>query len=246
MANFRPFKAYILSTLDELIQCYHLTGPFIDIGCGRGDVAEHLARRGWSGKAIDVSPNVVKVAQAALRVYPSVQVSLESLESQTGNLFSTALMFDILEHTTDDRAALGAVAAIQPSGAALVSTVPSNPDREWRWDDDVYGHIRRYRPEDLAQLLMSSGYQVVEMWDISFPILWILRRGFTALKRPTTLSDSSWERTKHSALMDAWDLGFLSKILSYTPMWKPVYALQRRFRHRPERGNEIMVLAWRV
>lgn len=246
MANFPPFKEYILSTLDEFIGCFHLTGPFIDIGCGRGDVAEHLACQGWSGKAIDVSPETVKVAQIALHAHPSVQVSCESLESQTGNLFSTAVMFDTLEHIPDDRAALAAVAAIQPSGAALVSTVPSNPDREWRWDDDAYGHIRRYRPEDLGQLLMSSGYQVVEMWDISFPIFWILRRGFTALKRPTISPVSSWERTEHSALMDAWDLGFLSKILSYTPMWKPVYALQRRFRSRPERGNEIMVLAWRV
>lgn len=246
MANFPPFKAYILLTLDELIRSFHLTDPFIDIGCGQGDVAVHLARLGWSGKAIDVSPDVVKVARAALQPYPSVQVSLESLESQTGNLFRTAVMFDTLEHISDDRAALAAVAAIQPAGAALVSTVPSNPDREWRWDDDAYGHIRRYRPEDLSRLLMSCGYHVSRMWDISFPVFWTLRRGFTALKRPASLSVSSWERTKHSALMDAWDLGFLSKMMSYTPMWKPVYALQRRFRHRPERGNEIMVLARRV
>jgi SAM-dependent methyltransferase len=246
MANFPPFKTYILSTLDEFIRCYQLTGPFIDIGCGRGDVAEHLARRGWSGKAIDISSDVVRVAQAALQSFPSVQVSHESLESQTGDLFSTAVMFDILEHIPDDRAALAAVATIQPSGAALVSTVPSNPDSEWRWDDDLYGHIRRYRPEDLTRLLLSSGYQVIEMWDISFPIFWILRRGFTALKRSTTLSDSSWERTEHSALTNAWDLGFLSKTLSYTPMWEPVYALQRRFRHRPGCGNEVMVLARRV
>lgn len=246
MANFPPFKAYILSTLDEFVRCYQLTGPFIDIGCGLGDVAKHLALRGWSGKAIDVSPDVVGVAQAALHAFPSVQVSHESLESQAGELFSTAVMFDILEHIPDDRAALAAVATLQPPGAALISTVPSNPDSEWRWDDDVYGHLRRYRPEDLTQLLWSAGYQVIEMWDISFPVFWILRRGFTALKRPTTMSTSLWERTQHSALTDAWDLGIPSKMLSYSPMWKPVYALQRRFRHRLACGNEIMVLARRV
>jgi cyclopropane fatty-acyl-phospholipid synthase-like methyltransferase len=54
MANFPPYKAYIVSSLDELIELMPC-GPFLDFGCGRGDVALHSARRGWCGTALDSS-----------------------------------------------------------------------------------------------------------------------------------------------------------------------------------------------
>jgi len=243
VASFPPFKAYILATLDELIERHRLTGPFLDLGCGRGDVAVHLARRGWSGMAVDAAPVVRALASAALAAYPQVQVGAALPD---GERFNTVLLMDVLEHVADDRGTLLALAARQPPHGALVATVPSNQEREWRWDDEVYGHLRRYGPSACTAVLEAAGYRVVEMWDVSFPFFWLLRRGFTAIKRSPTVAGTPEERSARSATTEAWDLPVIGRLLSHPALWRPAFALQRRFRGRPERGAEMIVLARRV
>jgi hypothetical protein len=85
---------------------------------------------------------------------------------------------------------------------------------------------------------------VVERWEISFLVLWLLRRGFTAIKRTPSLFGTARERAELSSTIEAWNLGVLSDLLAYF-QWRLVFALQRRFRHRFDRGNELMVLALR-
>lgn len=45
MANFRPLKEYMFYCLGRCIAQYGLTGPFLEIGCGVGDVSAHLAAK---------------------------------------------------------------------------------------------------------------------------------------------------------------------------------------------------------
>jgi SAM-dependent methyltransferase len=241
MANFPPYKAYIVASLDELIELHALREPFLDFGCGRGDVALHLARRGWCGTAFDPSAEARALAEPTLAGHPRVRVT----GAIPAERFDTVVMLDVLEHL-DDRAALAAAAAVQPPGGALVITVPTHPEREWRWDDEVYGHLRRYRPDELPPLLAQAGYAVSTMWEISFPAFWLLRRGFTALKRRPAIAGTPTERTERSVTVDAWDMSIVSDVLSYTALWKPVFALQRRFRHDLRRGSEAMILARRT
>lgn len=245
MANFVPFKAYILSMLDELVSRHHLTGPFLDVGCGRGDVSVHLAQRGWPGKAIDSSTSAIPIARQALAHYPAVEVSRASLETQPDQRFNTILMLDVLEHIPDDSLALTHAARLQAPTDSIILTVPSNPDREWRWDDKFYGHVRRYRPAELQQLLSGCGYSVLELWDISFPFFWLLRRGFTRLKRPPTLEGTALQRTEGSSGANAWEMGWVSKAISAQWLWRPARAIQSQFRHQREWGCELMALARR-
>ena len=127
--------------LDRFIEQYGLHGPFLEIGCGRGDVSAYLAAKGWRGVAIDFSAVAVAQARANLRAFPHVKVSETPLAKVTGS-FDCIVMGDVLEHMEDDRAALQMIErALRPGGQLLIA-VPSNP-REWRWDDDFYGHFRR-------------------------------------------------------------------------------------------------------
>ncbi len=246
MANFVPFKDYILSRLDELVDRHHLTGPFLDVGCGRGDVSLHLAQRGWPGKAIDRSTTAIPIAQEALAAYPNVEVAHANLETEPDQSFNILVMLDVLEHIPDDRLALTNAARLQGPKGSIILTVPANPDREWRWDDDFYGHVRRYRPAELKQLLLECGYNTVEMWDISFPFFWVLRRGFTWVKRPPTLEGTAMERTEDSSGANAWDMGWISKAVSSRWLWGPALAIQSQFRHRLEWGCELIVLAQKI
>ena len=246
MANFIPFKAYILWILDEFIKMYEINGPFLDGGCGKGDVALHLAKKGWQGTAIDNSLHAVEVAKKLLQPFPQVQVNKSSIQEDQGKKYNLILLLDVIEHISDDQALLSAAANMENPGAYLIITVPSNPEREWRWDDDFYGHLRRYRPQELHLLLDSCGYQIAELWDISFPIFWLLRRGFTVLKQPPNIEDNPLIRTERSPFIDAWEMGRISDFLSNPIFWKPAFRVQKRFRNHLEKGHELAILAKRI
>jgi SAM-dependent methyltransferase len=245
VANFPPLKAYFLATIDDLIACHALRDPFLDVGGGCGDVGAHLAKRGWTGRVIDVSPAATALARQLLAAHPGVTVAQESLAQQEGRRFATVLALDVLEHLDDDLGALRVAATLQPPGGALIATVPTHQAREWRWDDELYGHLRRYEPDAFRALLDAAGYTVVEMWEVFFPIFWFMRRGFTTLRRPRPAPGAAWERTVRSVTVNAWEMGPLSRALAWTPLWRPLFALQRRYRPRIDRGCEIAVLARR-
>lgn len=244
MASFGPFKQHILGELDALADRHGLRGPFLDAGCGQGDVAAHLARRGWTGVALDVSDVAAVATGASLASVPGVAVVHADVAHFQGGPFPTVVMLDVIEHVDDDRALLDAVARLQAPGGHLVMTVPTHP-REWRWDDKVYGHLRRYEPDALRDLLRAAGYDVVAMWDITFPVLWAMRRAYTAIKRPPAIRGTAFDRTQASSGVRAWDMGVVSWLTQHLLPWRLLFAWIRRNRHRVGRGHEVILLARR-
>lgn len=245
MANFPPFKRYILYCLDRLSDAHGAKGPFLDVGCGIGDVSLHLATsKGWSGKAIDVSDAAIGRARDALAAQPGIAVERSLLEDVSGT-YETVVMLDVLEHLEDDERALRAVAArLAPGGHAFIG-VPSNPS-EWRWDDDVYGHVRRYRVADLTAKLRAAGLEPLTVIDITYPVFWAMRRAYTRLLRDRSVSSgSAWERTMASSGVNAWDdVPFGSFLTRGNGLWWLVYRVQHRFfRHRIHDGHEVLVVA---
>lgn len=244
MASFAPLNAYFVALLDELIARHGVTGPFLDLGCGSGYVAAHLARRGWTGRAVDDSPVARAAAQRALAGCTQVTVT-ETLPPPTAR-FGLVLLFDVLEHVADDAALLASAAARQPPGASVVLTVPTNAAREWRWDDDFYGHVRRYDLPALSATLRQAGYRPVTTWDVSFPVFWAARRIITALTSPPEITGSAAERTAATSNVEsAYAGGAAVRALARFVPWRALFALQRPFRSRLEWGNEVMVLARR-
>jgi SAM-dependent methyltransferase len=224
MANFAPLKRHMFDCLDRFVEEQRLEPPFLDVGCGAGDVAEHLARRGWRGTAIDASPAAIGRARERLAPYPGVDVRHVRLE--------------------EDRAALASVARLMAPGGRLLLAVPSNP-REWRWDDDFYGHVRRYTVDDLRARLEDAGLEALTFEDFTFPVYWAMRRAYTRLKRAPPPPTDAYAATMASATRNAWDLSFVSRIADRSAaLWTPVNRLQHRwFRSATGRGHELFALA---
>jgi SAM-dependent methyltransferase len=243
MANFAPLKAHMLYCLDRFVEQYGLAGPFLEIGCGKGDAAAHLARKGWAGTAVDFSASAIEHARIALAPFPQVSVRHAALEEVTGS-FATILMWDVLEHIEDDAAALACVERLLAPGGHLLLAVPSHP-REWRWDDDFYGHVRRYTVEDLSRRLADAGLGVVTFWDFTFPVFWAMRRAYTRLKRAAPAPADADAATRASATRNAWDLPWVSRILDRSAvLWWPVHRLQFALcRDATSLGHEFFALA---
>ncbi|HEY1326798.1 MAG TPA: class I SAM-dependent methyltransferase [Casimicrobiaceae bacterium] len=243
MANFVPLKQYMLYCLDRFVERYGLAPPFLEVGCGKGDVSVHLAKKGWPGLAIDFSDVAIVHAQRALAAHPQVAVRRQTL-SETRGAFATILVWDVLEHIEDDRAALHAIADLLVPGGQVLIAVPSNP-REWRWDDAFYGHFRRYTVEELAAKLADAGMQSQAFWDFTYPLFWALRRAYTRMKRPPRAFDGQEAATRASATVSAWELPLVSRVLDGSALlWRPLHPLQfRLFRHATARGHEFFALA---
>ena len=243
MANFLPLKQHMFYCLDRFVEQYGLHGPFLEIGCGRGDVSAYLAAKGWQGTAIDFSEAAVAQASVNLAPFPQVTVRQQALEDVAG-AFDCIIMWDVLEHMEDDRGALRMVERLLRPGGQLLLAVPSNP-REWRWDDDFYGHFRRYTVADMTERLQQAGLAPAAFWDFTFPWFWLMRRMYTRLKSGAPVAADKEASTKASATVNAWDVGPLSKLLDRSAiLWYPLHRLQfRLFRNATARGHEFFVLA---
>lgn len=245
MANFAPLKRHMLECLDGYVRRYRLEPPFLDIGCGAGDVAEHLARKGWAGTAIDGSTAAIEQARARLAPYPRVEVRQAWIDAVEG-AWPTVLMWDVLEHLDDDRAALARVARLMAPGGRLLLAVPSNP-REWRWDDEFYGHVRRYTVDGLRERLEEAGLCALAFEDFTFPVYWALRRAYTRMKRALPPPADAHAATLASSTHNAWDMSLVSRLAQRSAaFWTPLNRLQHRwFRTATGRGHEMFALASR-
>lgn len=233
----------MLALSDELIAAYHLTGPFLDVGAGSGDVSKHYAKQGWSGVAIDPSPIAIAEATVALRsTGPHVEVIQGDVRNLLGH-FRTVFLFDVLEHIPDDTRLLKDIAERTVPGGALLLAVPTNPN-EWRWDDDFYGHVRRYTPSELTQRLNDAGFEIITSWDLTFPFFWLARRIATRFQQPREVPYASAEaRTLASTQHNSWNtFPLFDRLLQSRILWFLPLILQKKFR-RFSYGCERLVLA---
>ncbi len=150
----------------------------LDAGCGRGDLALHLARRcpHWSITGVDADEGKVeRAAQLARRCgLPNVRFQTGLLETlEFDSQFDLIVSADVLEHIADDdRVIANLCRALRPNGYLLV-TSPSIPQRahlplvRWRekrigFHPSQYGHVRQgYGPADLAEKFARSGAEIV-------------------------------------------------------------------------------------
>jgi SAM-dependent methyltransferase len=248
MANFQPMKEYMFFLLKDLIDKYKLKPPFLDAGCGIGDVVLYLAKKGWYGKGIDFSPEAIAIAKQNLKQFSKITIEEKDLFSEHGT-YSTIILWDVLEHIEKDRELLLRLnqnLSNQEGGGFLVISIPTNR-KEWRWDDKFYGHYRRYEPEEIKDLLAQTGYVVREYWDFTFPIFWLMRGAYTWLLKDKTLKSSQKkeELSKRSTLNDAWDIGWMTSVVNWKFWWKPIFFLQRNFK-KTTLGHEALILAQKV
>ncbi|MBL8414926.1 MAG: class I SAM-dependent methyltransferase [Propionivibrio sp.] len=242
-----PFKNYSLRMIDQMIEAHDLAGPFLDAGCGRGDVALHLAQNhGWQGLAVDFSDAALGAARQALNGYP-VEVRAADLLALEGH-FRTIVMCTVIEHIKDDRAVLrhlrGCIGGdANDRDGCLIISMPSNPTTEWRWDDDFYGHYRRYTRDDVDRLLRDTGFEMIEFWDYTYPVFWAMRRVYTALfpaREP--MAEVPEVNSASSAMQNAWEMGLATRMITALPIWPLVFRWQERYKLGPA-GFEAIALA---
>lgn len=243
MANFKPLNNYSLFLLDKLIEKYKIKSPFLDVACGNGYLSKHLAKKNWVGVAIDYSAKSIVITQENLKEFKKVKVKKKSF-SKTSGKFNTVLMFDILEHIDDDISALRKAHCLLLDNGHLIIACPSNP-QEWRWDDDFYGHVRRYIQNELKEKLIKTGFKPIVCYDYTFPFFWSLRRIYTKIISNKKRVLDRERQTAQSSFSYAWNIPIVSSLLDKTSfLWLPIFIIQYVFfKNYTSLGNALIVLA---
>lgn len=138
----------------------------LDVGCGVGTISLYLASLGYRVKGLDVSARAIALAQAAQK-----DIGLSHVQFVRGELdhkkekYDLVTCFEVIEHIENDlQFARDLAAKLRPGGHLLLST-PSRLNFLYRigfyqkFDAEV-GHLRRYTPTEISQLLQKAGLHV--------------------------------------------------------------------------------------
>ena len=104
----------------------------LDVGCGAGLLSEALAREGANVTAIDLAPDLIRIAKLH-RLESGVEVdyrltAVEALAEEMPASFDAIACMEMLEHVPDPAAVIAACATLlKPGGRLFLSTLNRTP-----------------------------------------------------------------------------------------------------------------------
>jgi SAM-dependent methyltransferase len=163
----------------------------LEIGCGHGVAREMLERDfGFPVDGCDLNRTALEMAKPGMgRLF--VYDILDQEPTLLGR-YDAVFLLDVIEHIRDDAGFLVAASRHLRTGGLLIVNVPAH--RRLASDyDRVAGHLRRYTPSGLVNLLDLCGMETQACWQwglLMIPLLLVrkalLRRANTN-KADTTL-----------------------------------------------------------
>ena len=130
-------------------------GRALDVGCGTGFLLEELARREFSGRGIDLSPESVEIAQRRLDELGAgdrLTAEVGSAYEPPAGPYDLITLTDVLEHLEEPRRCVGALAEQLAPGGLLVISTPNRRSlpgaRRWLAESGVPGISLNLAPID--------------------------------------------------------------------------------------------------
>jgi SAM-dependent methyltransferase len=138
-------------------------GIAADLGCGPGVFALHMSERAKYLAEMDIDRSSLERVQSRHRELRNVGFVTGSVDNLpfTDESVDTVLFLEVLEHVSDDHAAIGEIWRILRPDGRLVISVPVPPgevnhDLEW-------GHKREgYELPEITEVLKNGGFSVQE------------------------------------------------------------------------------------
>lgn len=113
---------------------------------------------------VEPSPNLTNRLARRFDELTHVQIFPATMESYIADRqkasLDTVVMINLLEHIRDDLAALRGLSRILRSGGHALIFVPAMP-RLYSHLDEILGHHRRYKREQLAAITKAAGLDIV-------------------------------------------------------------------------------------
>jgi SAM-dependent methyltransferase len=184
-------------------------GRFIEIGPGSGEITRLLLERGWEGCSYDLESKTISSLRerfskeiAEHRFTPINEDYLLSPSLHDDEKVDLVISCMVMEHLEDDMqfSFMKISKACLKKGGVMIGLVPASP-AHWGIEDDVAGHCRRYTKDSLQKLVTGTGWELLHIAGLTFPLSNILLPVSNFLVNRSErqkLSMSTLERTKQS------------------------------------------------
>lgn len=147
----------------------------LDIGCGTGAMSKRLQRWGRVVSA-DFSPLALQFSRR--RGLDHLVVADAMTLPFSGGSFDALVAMDMLEHLSDDNAALREFARVLKPGGRIFATVPAYPHL-WSEHDLALMHYRRYVRREMRERFTAAGLEIEKLTHTMmslYPLLTVQRR----------------------------------------------------------------------
>jgi O-antigen chain-terminating methyltransferase len=163
---FRGTREEMFERYSDLAERLVDSSPVLDVGCGRGEFIELLARAGVEARGVDIDGELVKSAvELGLRV--EEDEALRYLRELDNESLGGIVLIQVIEHfSAQEIVDFVALAAdkIRPGGKVFVETV--NPQSLYVFAHAMYldpTHTRPVHPAYLAFLFREAGFASVDI-----------------------------------------------------------------------------------
>jgi SAM-dependent methyltransferase len=184
-------KPFFAPPNDELIRCLHtfahvqsaldlpLRAQVLDVGCGPGWLSELLARCGYWVTGVDISADMVRIAEARIAqlpqplgegvTHPAAEFYVTPVrEIPWSNRFDAAVLYDALHHLDDELETLRVIQrALVPGGWIYIEEGVRPPpgseaERTLLAEMEEYGTLESpFDPDYLVDVLEQAGFEAV-------------------------------------------------------------------------------------
>lgn len=201
-------------------------GKLLEVGAGTGEMAQEFLRLGYHASLYDLGEQTRSLLRRRYDGNSAVEIA-DSVEALADGSVDYLLAFEVLEHISDDAAALRSwTAKLRPGGRLLVS-VPAH-QRKFSATDLRVGHVRRYERQELHRLIESAGYEAIEIACYGFPLGNFGRIVGNLLERRIRANDQAdaVDRSIRSGTQQPVAVVALGRLLRPWMLW-PFFLLQR-------------------
>lgn len=132
----------------------------LEIGCGTGFMLSGF-RQSYPNLKLTGSEVLSEGLDVARQRLPGARLlQMDARKIPFFEEFDVVCAFDVIEHIEDHRAVLRQMWESAKPGGGIIITVPQHP---WLWSgqDVIAGHRRRYRRNELRNLLQEAGFKPV-------------------------------------------------------------------------------------
>ncbi len=150
----------------------------LDVGCGSGWLCEYFARLGYAMTGIDLSPELIAIAQERVRKVPygldhqsqlNCRFLVHDIESAPlSESFDAIICYDALHHFENEHAVLANLNAMLDYGGQLFVMEGEKPSEESATGEELRHVMQQYETlespfdrEYLLELMHSHGFAVV-------------------------------------------------------------------------------------
>ena len=155
----------------------------LDVGCGSNNFALNFEEiSNYKIDQVDIDPENFrskKKGRGSLLEY-----DINSRQNELKNRYDIIFLLDVLEHIDNDNEFLQSCYFHLKKDGFLVINVPSIPELFSKYDNAV-GHIRRYKKENLRNLLVKNNFKIflIKYWGFLLVPLLFLRKVMTNLSK---------------------------------------------------------------